>query len=180
MVEPPVPVEEAPPLKRGLSYEVHIAVRPDEVQTLDVGAPPAPPPTGHDGRRRRRRRSRSPDSSPRSSADGSPARGAALRSLEHVGPMDGGYGTGAQETIAGESGLGSEEAVAAVVPSPGAPPVSATPIDDMAARVIHPLSGDGARSRGVRRMSFPPSLIVRCSCSRRDGPLISLGRPMVC
>ena len=36
------------------------------------------------------------------------------------------------------------------------------------------------RSRGVRRMSFPPSLIVRCSCSRRDGPLISLGRPMVC
>lgn len=74
VVEPPVPVEEAPPLKRGLSYEVHIAVRPDEVQTLDVGAPPAPPPTGHDGRRRRRRRSRSPDSSPRSSADGSPAR----------------------------------------------------------------------------------------------------------
>jgi len=65
VVEPPVPVEEAPPLKRGLSYEVHIAVRPDEVQTLDVGAPPAPPPTGHDGRRRRRRRSRSPDSSPK-------------------------------------------------------------------------------------------------------------------
>jgi hypothetical protein len=50
--------------------------------------------------------------------------------------VDGGCSPRAHETFASESSLGSEEAVAAVVPSPGALSVTTTPIDDMSTLVI--------------------------------------------
>ena len=55
VVEPPAPIVEDPPLKRALSYDVVITVAPVARRVLGMGAPPAPPPTGHgEGHRRRR------------------------------------------------------------------------------------------------------------------------------
>ena len=62
IVEPPVPVEEDPPVKRALVYPIQIMVTPAAAPTVS-GAPLPPPPMGGDhdqgGRRRRRRRSSS-------------------------------------------------------------------------------------------------------------------------
>ncbi|RCV21634.1 hypothetical protein SETIT_4G153600v2 [Setaria italica] len=102
VVEPPAPlVEDDPPLKRALSYDIKITVAPDARRVAGVGAPLAPPPAGHGAGRRRRRDSCSPGSSPRSSGDGSPSRGAAPRPLRHAGPGSDGCGTGVQEASCG-------------------------------------------------------------------------------
>jgi hypothetical protein len=120
VVEPPVPVVEAPPVKRALSYEISITVVPGQLPVVE--APPPPPPAcegGSGGRRRRRRDSSSSSSSRRDS----PSRGAAPSSPELAGPS--GHGGRCIDAVA--SGAASIMVAATPASSLGAPSATTAP-----------------------------------------------------
>ena len=74
IVEPPVQVEESPPVKRALRYEIKIDASVSPTVGADVDRPPSPPPHLDSDQGRRRRRQPAADA-PASAALGSGARG---------------------------------------------------------------------------------------------------------
>ncbi|CAO2045655.1 unnamed protein product [Urochloa humidicola] len=137
VVEPPAPVEENPPIKRALSYQVNIAVKPHVERSLGSGVPPEPPQGGHGGRRRRRRESRSPDASSRSSAEGPLSRDDAPRSLDQGSHNQLGGGE-AERARRVEDCSEPKDAAATTVAPRRVPHADMNVIDDMAALVILP------------------------------------------
>lgn len=108
IVEPPVRVEELPPVKRALGYEVRVLLAPAPLG--DADRPPSPP-MGEDDRGRRRRRRRQAPGSPEqhhcSSTGGSAARDAIPRVPVHarLGPTVVDDDVGGPEAVEGDGSL---------------------------------------------------------------------------
>jgi hypothetical protein len=170
IVEPPTQLEESPPLKRALRYQVKIKVMAVEPSSGNDAPPPPPPPKDPDldGKRRRRRASNSPETSVRGSA----TRGATPRVSVHRrlgnGPVIAGGEARIEESIDDEkaSMLGaSEEATAR---SRGQLISSAVPeiIDDMAALVINPSCGEREHIPENEETAFIERLLADLSLPR--------------
>ncbi|KAL6601755.1 hypothetical protein ACP70R_044975 [Stipagrostis hirtigluma subsp. patula] len=142
IVEPPMHIEESPPVKRALGYPVDISVAPVAAQAHFDAPPPPPRNDDHGGRsRRRRRESRSPERRSRRACGGSPNRGVASRVPAHarLGP-----GVGASHVAANVEAAGSTPSSAieashdgVVLRASGVHEI----IDDLAAEVIIPTLG---------------------------------------
>ncbi|KAF0934864.1 hypothetical protein E2562_028868 [Oryza meyeriana var. granulata] len=87
IVEPPVDVDEVPPVKRALSYPVEIKVNQSLQPSMGEDSP-SPPPAGEDQDRRKRRRRRRRGPSSRDEAGGGAPR---LPVDARLGPAPGGH-----------------------------------------------------------------------------------------